>query len=991
MKKIKKAFKSFLFVLIAFFSTCTAVSAYSYITSDGENNNPFVTDVKAADVTGWIQTGYDRVGSIWSKTYYKIVKYDINGNATVQLRAEMGADAGAINYWTSDQDIYINGKWKATWKFPRKNQIIISGGTNNQYYTLTLASGYNYHVKLANVNVDPDQVTNAPQEFYLNVPALDKTLTVNPNGGTWGYDSVQNPTTSTYEDSRWTATVSNLRSDGYTVTLKFKSNFNLSGVTEVRMPTWSGAGGQDDLIWHSVKISNRTATLNVSVADHKFDMGAYYTHFYLFRNGKQEACGGLNSITVPTTPYGSAYFPGKSTSTRTFKLRSNETKSIPVPTRSGYTFTGWSVSGSAGSWSGSTTGNSSFKMGNSNVTLTANWKINNFTVTYKANGGTGADQKQTITGNTSWTTKGANTFSKSYYYLSSWNTKADGSGTKYSVNAKQPGRTSNLTLYAQWTPLSYNLTVNPNGGTYNGKTSSTTTSHQYTSTVNVANPTRTGYTFLGWNQNGFSSNPTGMFVRNGYTSNFATSVGNKVTNRYETYTHYELNNITSSKDYWSHISFGSYSVSAGETVTITGKIRVTSNVPQGINFYHGATSNDYNNNQLHIGGTTDGWQEFTLTRTFTSASSSAYFEIYTGNLNGTNNDSLQFDLKEVKITKSDGSNKLTDRFTMPHNAVTLTAQWRANQYKVEYNGNGADSGYVEGQVATYDKEFTLNKNNFTRKNYDFIGWNTKADGSGKSYSDQQVVKNLVPSGTCTLYAQWEAQKYTVVFKGNGNDGGSMPDQKISWDKPTKLNKNEYTRDKSDFIGWNTEPDGSGTWFKDEETVTNLTDGNKTFIIYAQWDDEPVLKTRPGAYMVNTDLPIDKIIDENASATDREDEDIEEKIIVTQIRYNDTGTIVKNPTSIDSSHARTVEVTYQVTDSYGHTKTKTDTVTIISLEYEDAPGDDGNNPMIYSRFIADGYQDTLESNSKWNHEDDYKNALTSALQKAKEKWNAWLNQ
>ena len=884
MKKIKKTLARFLFALVAFFSVCTVVGAYQSDSSDGLNGeNPFVTDVHAADVTDWIQVGYDDYqGLIWNATYYKIVRYDSNGNAIISLRASMGSKPGYINYFTGDTDIYVDGRFIATWYFPRKNQVVVNGSTYHTYYNyLTLSPG-SHSVRCPNVNVEPGTIIASPLNFTLNVPQPSYNLTLNPNGGKIGSSTASQ---------------------------------TLSPKVQIGSTNWWNVGAK-------------------------------------------------------------------------------------TPTRTGYTFAGWYTAASGGTQvyysNGQCVPNTAYFDGShrwkykGHVTVYAHWVPITYKVTYKANGGTGADQSQTINYNARWTTKGSNTFTRPYYYLSSWNTKADGTGTRLSLNAGQAGRTSNLTLYAQWTPLSYNLTVNPNGGTYNGKTTPTTSSHQYTSTVSVAKPTRSGYTFLGWNQSGLNSNPTGMFVTNGYTSNFVTSVGNKVTQRYQDYTHYELNNITASSDYWSHITFGNYSVAAGETVTISGKIRVTSNVPAGINFYHGSKSNDYGNNKLNISGTTDGWRNFTLTRTFTSASSSACFEIYTGSLKGTSNNSLQFDLKGLTITKSGGTNKLTDRFTMPHNAVTLTAQWQVNEYDVVYNGNGADSGSVDSQHVTYDKEFQLNKNNFVRKNYDFKGWNTKADGSGKSYSDEQVVKNLVSSGTCTLYAQWEAQKYTVVFKGNGNDGGSMPDQKISWDKPTKLNKNEYTRDKSDFVGWNTEPDGSGTWFDDEETVKNLTDGNETFVLYAQWDDKPVLKTRPGAYLVNTNLPINKIIDENADATDREDEDIAEHIIVTQIRYNDTGNVVKNPTSIDSTHARTVEVTYQVTDSYGHTVTKTDTITIISLEYEGDPGDDGNNPMIYSRFIADGYQDTLESNSKWNHQDDYKNALTSALQKAKEKWNAWLN-
>ena len=42
----------------------------------------------------------------------------------------------------------------------------------------------------------------------------------------------------------------------------------------------------------------------------------------------------------------------------------------------------------------------------------------------------------------------------------------------------------------------------------------------------------------------------------------------------------------------------------------------------------------------------------------------------------------------------------------------------------------------------------------TRTNYNFVGWNTAADGTGTSYSNGESVKNLAESGEVTLYAQW---------------------------------------------------------------------------------------------------------------------------------------------------------------------------------------------------------------------------------------------
>ena len=53
-------------------------------------------------------------------------------------------------------------------------------------------------------------------------------------------------------------------------------------------------------------------------------------------------------------------------------------------------------------------------------------------------------------------------------------------------------------------------------------------------------------------------------------------------------------------------------------------------------------------------------------------------------------------------------------------------------------------------------------NRFTHPTKFFIGWNTKANGTGKVYADGAVVENLAPSGYTTLYAQW-SPKLELMF------------------------------------------------------------------------------------------------------------------------------------------------------------------------------------------------------------------------------------
>ena len=112
-------------------------------------------------------------------------------------------------------------------------------------------------------------------------------------------------------------------------------------------------------------------------------------------------------------------------------------------------------------------------------------------------------------------------------------------------------------------------------------------------------------------------------------------------------------------------------------------------------------------------------------------------------------------------TKKDGSGKLYTNKQKVRNLagagknVTLYAQWKAIPYKVSFNANGG-SGKMTAQQITRGTTKALTANTFKRAGYKFTGWNTKKDGSGKSYKNKQRVKNLAAAGkTITLYAQWK--------------------------------------------------------------------------------------------------------------------------------------------------------------------------------------------------------------------------------------------
>ena len=167
-----------------------------------------------------------------------------------------------------------------------------------------------------------------------------------------------------------------------------------------------------------------------------------------------------------------------------------------------------------------------------------------------------------------------------------------------------------------------------------------------------------------------------------------------------------------------------------------------------------------------------------------------------------------------------------------------------NNYRVVFDGNGAQGGNTAVMRMVYDREETLHVNGFFKTGFLFTGWNTEKDGSGMYYADGQKVKNLISENNVTLklYAQWKPITYIIRF--HNNDGvGIMSNMAAVYDMPVKLRKNTFTRNNgygpSEFKGWNIDDDSYSELYSDEEVVINLSDKENDVIdLYAIWDDCP---------------------------------------------------------------------------------------------------------------------------------------------------------
>ena len=116
-----------------------------------------------------------------------------------------------------------------------------------------------------------------------------------------------------------------------------------------------------------------------------------------------------------------------------------------------------------------------------------------------------------------------------------------------------------------------------------------------------------------------------------------------------------------------------------------------------------------------------------------------------------------------------------------------------NYYEIVYEANppGKKTGevcLVEGFMAStkhmYDNASTYNgvssremgygdtslrENTYTCEGYEFIGWNTESDGSGKYYANKEKILNLTDEegGVVRLFAQWKKSQSSLVLDANG--------------------------------------------------------------------------------------------------------------------------------------------------------------------------------------------------------------------------------
>ena len=425
------------------------------------------------------------------------------------------------------------------------------------------------------------------------------------------------------------------------------------------------------------------------------------------------------------------------------------------PTRAGYTFNGWFIDPNIGNaltfnYSPGTT---------SNVTLYAQWSPDPKTVTFNSNY-PGASPTNTTTTQSNYVTTqlDANTFSIDGYTFTRWNTLANGNGTPYSATATY-NFLAPLSLYAVWTPISYSVIYNTQGG-------SSVANGSYSTGGSVtlpSAPSKTGYVFAGWFTNSSGGSALGA-----------------------TYSPSGTGSIT----LWAQWTAG--------TNTVIYNSQGGSSVPNG-SFTTGSSIAALSSDPTKTANEFKGWY-------LASTGGSALSFPYTPGTVGT---------------------------------LTLFAQWApwVVTFALGSGGSTPATGTVpdpmSGEIANLPGQGNMN----APAGYVFGGWTCA--GSPTNYPEGA---SITPTGTTVCTAVWNVSTgRTVTFHSNYPAGTNTTTTQTSA-TATTLNPNPFVAGGFAFGGWATSA-GGGVVFTDRQSYNFNLDADLYAVWYRQSSGDP-------AYVIN---------------------------------------------------------------------------------------------------------------------------------------------
>lgn len=401
---------------------------------------------------------------------------------------------------------------------------------------------------------------------------------------------------------------------------------------------------------------------------------------------------------------------------------------IQNPTKTGYTFIGWS-----GEDIEEPTTELIIRQGSQgDKSFIANWQANTYTITFNVNGGT-IDETQVQVKYDMYVS--LPTPNKSGSTFSGWYCE----GKK--IENGEWGIAKDCTLDAQWDLITYTVSYDLNGGT---NASGNPSSYSAYDEFSLQEPTKTGYTFLGWRGNNVSETTkkvtipkgsignrsyTAVWQANSYTINYDAD-GGTINETVQNVMFDESVTLYSAKK--TGYTFAGWYY--GDTKLSSGIWKITNNVSVKAKWV--ANSNTKYMVYHYLENAND--SEYTLTKTQTlygttatsvspSVESYAYFTI---------------PAKQTITISCDGTSFV--KYYYKREKFTLTL----------YPNNGAA---IQTKTFKYGQSISGADNWVSRTGYTFAGWYTDLNLSA-IFTDKSM-----PGSSVNLYAYWSEESKTSLF------------------------------------------------------------------------------------------------------------------------------------------------------------------------------------------------------------------------------------
>lgn len=476
------------------------------------------------------------------------------------------------------------------------------------------------------------------------------------------------------------------------------------------------------------------------------------------------------------------------------------------------------------------------------------------------------------------------------YKFKEWNTAADGGGTSYAAGATIPGASikGDITLYAQWIQQ-LSITFNANGTGVTGLPSTITVDYNAATAIPSSAPTRTNFTFKGWNT---AANGSGT----SYTA--GQSIAHLTTNlplyaQWEAYpvVTYNANSGTGAPSA-DTVAPGVYNIKTG-TPTRTGYVfggwtPTQNSTANGLYSYNATISGSQRS--MNVTSNVTLWALWNPVVTYSAGTAPAGAKDTITNMPSTTTYTVDYNGTHTVLTtpiptvtgytfggwaKSTAATTKVTSLTNVTAPVTLIPIWTEKSgYTVQF----FDQATATTDGAAYNTQNNLKWTGAvtvptapTKVGYTFGGWYLQKDNQGSGTGTVFAsAAGVIATGmgtfngiwaaeaagnradTLKIYAKWtEKTKVSVTLNPNGGSYGTAGTgvttignilNGATYTIPT--NVDNPTRPGYNFKEWNTNSSGTGTAYHAGNTTPALT---SNLTLYAVWTGAPVTFTfEPGA-------------------------------------------------------------------------------------------------------------------------------------------------